>query len=71
MPLSSGPGSTVTPHGVFTDGPSMAMPIVRATISVVMLDTRQSPIEYHMRMFFTELPNSGSLMTCAAVVIGS
>ena len=28
------------------------MPIVRATISVVMFDTRQSPIEYHMRMSF-------------------
>ena len=38
------------------------MPIVRATSSVVMLVTRQSPIVYHMRMFFTGSPSSGSLM---------
>ena len=47
------------------------MPIVRAIISVVMFVTRQSPIVYQMRMFFAGTPGSGSLMTCAAVVIGS
>jgi hypothetical protein len=71
MPLANAPGVGGRPHGALTDGPIILIPIVRAVSSVVRFDTRQSPIEYHMRMSLTGLPNSGSRRTWAAVVIGS
>src|SRR5262249_1803392 len=71
MPFAIGVGLDVRPPGCLTAGAITSMPISRATISVVMFDTRQSPTEYHIKMFFAGLPNRGSLITCDAVVIGS